>query len=807
MSTPFDTGFGNDDIIEVDHVKQYAKPTNDLESGAAFYREADDVSGVYQVDFQPSAQPGGHFIEELTPGQSIVFKASHNSPANAELQVLVDGGSETHPLFMGDTPVGADDIRTNQMVIVIFNDTTPPRFDVVGIASGEGGASQLSDLDDVALSSLASGDVLQYDGTDFVNRAPGAAGLVEQSRTISTSAPLFGGGDLSANRTISMAQASASQDGYLASANFATFAAKQDALTEPGDVPGLTAALAAKQDQANALDQIASLSMAKGNILVHDGGEIVQLGPGANGQVLSADDNASAGLAWVTPGGGGAGELNDLDDVEIANPAPGEVLRYDGDDFVNAALSISDVTGLQDELADKQDALTGIVDVPGLQAALDDKQDVLTATSDVPGLEAALAGKADASHTHAAGDIISGTLPVSRGGTGAANSADARDNIGAQAQDASLDEIAALSLAKGDILVHDGSELTKLGAGTDGQVLVADSAEATGLKWGAPGGGGLTSPVGLADGGTGATTAADARTNLDVPSNSDLSTGLAGKSDASHTHAATDITSGTLGVARGGTGASLSGSGGTGYVVKQTTAGGALSSAQLTASEMPSGIDPAKISPGTISSTEFGYLNGVTSSIQTQLNSKLSGTVSVSQGGTGITSLSANRLLGSGSTANTVQAITVGSGLSLSGGSLTSSVSQAMVTQAYTRTASATINTSGSWTSYTNSVVLPGGADALFTASHTIESVSGSPANGGYWRIKLTSTSLGTRYLPNSTGQRIVSPYNLIERTSFGGSWVDSLPSGGTWTVSIEMKSDSGNQFYWRDGTCSAMLV
>ena len=44
--------------------------------------------------------------------------------------------------------------------------------------------------------------------------------------------------------------------------------------------------------------------------------------------------------------------------------------------------------------------------------------------------------------------------------------------------------------------------------------------------------------------------------------------------------------------------------------------------ADIEAADLPSGIDAAKIADGTISNTEFQYLNGVTSDIQTQLNSK-----------------------------------------------------------------------------------------------------------------------------------------------------------------------------------------
>jgi hypothetical protein len=56
-------------------------------------------------------------------------------------------------------------------------------------------------------------------------------GKVATTRSIGTTAPLTGGGDLSADRTIAIAKATALVDGYLAATDFTTFAAKQDALT------------------------------------------------------------------------------------------------------------------------------------------------------------------------------------------------------------------------------------------------------------------------------------------------------------------------------------------------------------------------------------------------------------------------------------------------------------------------------------------------------------------------------------------------------------------------------------------------
>jgi hypothetical protein len=49
------------------------------------------------------------------------------------------------------------------------------------------------------------------------------ANQVETSRTISTTAPLSGGGDLSANRTLSITQAATGTDGYVSSTDWNTF--------------------------------------------------------------------------------------------------------------------------------------------------------------------------------------------------------------------------------------------------------------------------------------------------------------------------------------------------------------------------------------------------------------------------------------------------------------------------------------------------------------------------------------------------------------------------------------------------------
>jgi hypothetical protein len=64
----------------------------------------------------------------------------------------------------------------------------------------------------------------------------------------------------------------------------------------------------------------------------------------------------------------------------------------------------------------------------------------------------------------------------------------------------------------------------------------------------------------------------------------------------------------------------------------------------LDAADMPTGINAANIGAGAVSSTEFGYLDGVTSAIQTQINAKQATLVS----GTNIKTINSTSLLGAG---------------------------------------------------------------------------------------------------------------------------------------------------------------
>lgn len=95
------------------------------------------------------------------------------------------------------------------------------------VASSHSLLSNLSNDDHLQYLTDARGDVRYYTKAQVDSSLSGKANT---TTTISTSAPLSGGGDLSANRTLAIAQATAISDGYLSAIDWATFNGKQNAL-------------------------------------------------------------------------------------------------------------------------------------------------------------------------------------------------------------------------------------------------------------------------------------------------------------------------------------------------------------------------------------------------------------------------------------------------------------------------------------------------------------------------------------------------------------------------------------------------
>jgi hypothetical protein len=127
---------------------------------------------------------------------------------------------------------------------------------------------------------------------------------VATTRTISTTAPLSGGGDLTANRTLSIAQATTSVSGYLSSTDWTTFNSKLSGLTV-GTTPiaSGTVGRVLFEGTGNVLQEDSGLSWDNTNKrlnLVSSGDNLLNLTPQASGNAIVFNNNSY--IKWGSVG-------------------------------------------------------------------------------------------------------------------------------------------------------------------------------------------------------------------------------------------------------------------------------------------------------------------------------------------------------------------------------------------------------------------------------------------------------------------------------------------------------------------------
>lgn len=282
------------------------------------------------------------------------------------------------------------------------------------------------------------------------------------------------------------------------------------------------------------LDQIAALGVTKGSILVADGSAWTALAVGTDGHLLTADSTQTAGIKWAA-GTGGSGAPTTVDYLVrtadaglsaervvtdtstiswnwgtagqaqaniVANSVGNTSLRQSGALAVvgRSANSTGNVADIQASAASgavlRESGSTigfGTIATAGIadDAVTYAKIQNVSAQYRLLGRQTALAGDVE--------EITSSANMFSL--LGSADYSAARTNLGlaigtnVQAWDTNLDQIAALTTTKGNLIVASGATWAALAIGTDGQVLTADSAEATGVKWASGGGGGGGAPV------------------------------------------------------------------------------------------------------------------------------------------------------------------------------------------------------------------------------------------------------------------------------------------------------------------------
>lgn len=209
------------------------------------------------------------------------------------------------------------------------------------------------------------------------------------------------------------------------------------------------------------LADFAGLTFAKGDVFSFDGANVVKLGVGSNGQILYANSATSSGLEWA------AAPAGDL----LADGSVPLTANWDVGAFTLTALRFV------------SDQSTGTAPF------------TVASTTTVTNLSADLLDGQEGAYYLGLGNAT-GTLAVANGGTGSTTAAGARTALGVaigsdvQAYSALLADVAGLTLSKGDVLAYNGTNLTRLAVGTNGQLLYANSATATGLEWAAAPSGG-----------------------------------------------------------------------------------------------------------------------------------------------------------------------------------------------------------------------------------------------------------------------------------------------------------------------------
>lgn len=161
-----------------------------------------------------------------TLGQCLAWNGSNYAPSSS---CSGGGGSSAFASLTSGTNTTAAMVVGSGASLTLSGTGTINANRIVGttITALSGNSGVLLE----ASGTLTNGHLLSVDSNaNAVDSGLTAATIVPITRTISTTAPLTGGGDLSADRTLSIPVATSSVNGYLVSADWTTFNNKQAAL-------------------------------------------------------------------------------------------------------------------------------------------------------------------------------------------------------------------------------------------------------------------------------------------------------------------------------------------------------------------------------------------------------------------------------------------------------------------------------------------------------------------------------------------------------------------------------------------------
>jgi hypothetical protein len=225
-----------------------------------------------------------------------------------------------------------------------------------------------------------------------------------------------------------------------------------------------------------------------------------------------------------------------------------------------------------------------------------------------------------------------------------------------------------------------------------------------------------------------------------------------------------------------------------------------IDNSAVTNSKVASGIDAAKIGNGTISNTEFETLNGVTSAIQTQIDSKQATLVSA----TNIKTVNSNSLLGSGNiSVGTLTSVdlTMPSAFSVSGNPITTSGTLAVTGAG---AVSQYVRGDGSLANFPS--VSGGGASTSYYLNGSVS--QGTIGGVAYYEMNKTPIlGAGTDFSRNTNG------YIASFLTDANDPNLLKIP-GGNWNLEFYFSASSGGgtpsfyvELYKYDGTTFTLLA
>lgn len=286
----------------------------------------------------------------------------------------VPAGSQT---LLGLTDVNATGISNGQVLQYDGNN-----FVAATVTSGGSGATMLNELGDVTVGTPSNNDVLLYSGGGWSNTALATVATSGSYTDLTNQPTIFSGayGDLTGSPTL---------------AGVATSGSYND-LTEQPTIPDAITSI----DQLDEVD-ITTNAPVDGQALVFDGANFVpqevtggsgvssiteltdvSIGGISTGQIMEWDGSKFIPIDTPTGGGTAPTQLGALTNVDTSGQATNDVLKYDGTNWIPATIDYSEVVGTPTVFSGSYNDLTDQPDIPSAITSIDQlgEVDITTTT-------------------------------------------------------------------------------------------------------------------------------------------------------------------------------------------------------------------------------------------------------------------------------------------------------------------------------------------------------------------------------------------------------------------------------------------